>query len=55
MAAVAFGLAHIPFWGSAFALAADLPFGILMTAVYLGAATSRPTFLRTAQLSPWGY
>jgi membrane protease YdiL (CAAX protease family) len=35
MAAVAFGLAHIPFWGSTFALAADLPFGILMTAVYL--------------------
>src|SRR5262249_30508770 len=31
VAAVAFGLAHIPFWGSVFALGADLPFGILMT------------------------
>ncbi len=30
-----FGLAHIPAWGSAFAIAADLPLGILMTAVYL--------------------
>lgn len=35
MAAVSFGLAHIPAWGSAFALAADLPFGILMTLVYV--------------------
>ncbi len=35
MAALAFGMAHIPAWGSAFAIAADLPFGILMTAVYL--------------------
>jgi membrane protease YdiL (CAAX protease family) len=34
-AAVVFGLAHVPFWGGAFAIAVDLPFGILMTAVYL--------------------
>jgi len=32
---VAFGLAHIPMWGVGFALGADLPFGILMTAFYL--------------------
>jgi uncharacterized protein len=32
---VAFGLAHIPAWGTGFALAADLPFGILMTLFYL--------------------
>lgn len=35
MSAVVFGLAHIPMWGVAFALGADLPFGILMTAFYL--------------------
>jgi len=32
---VAFGLAHIPAWGTGFALGADLPFGILMTLFYL--------------------
>lgn len=32
---VAFGLAHIPWWGLGFALGADLPFGILMTMFYL--------------------
>jgi membrane protease YdiL (CAAX protease family) len=31
----AFGLAHIPAWGTGFALAADLPFGIVMTLFYL--------------------
>jgi membrane protease YdiL (CAAX protease family) len=35
IAAVGFGVAHIPAWGSAFALAVDLPFGILMTIAYL--------------------
>jgi membrane protease YdiL (CAAX protease family) len=35
ISAVAFGLAHIPTWGIGFALAADLPFGILMTVFYL--------------------
>jgi membrane protease YdiL (CAAX protease family) len=30
-----FGLAHIPAWGIAFALTVDLPFGLLMTIVYL--------------------
>jgi len=35
IAALAFGLAHIPAWGSAFALAADLPFGVFMTVVFL--------------------
>jgi membrane protease YdiL (CAAX protease family) len=35
IAAVGFGIAHIPAWGSAFALTVDLPFGILMTIVYL--------------------
>jgi membrane protease YdiL (CAAX protease family) len=35
ISAVAFGLAHIPAWGLGFALAADMPFGLLMTAFYL--------------------
>jgi membrane protease YdiL (CAAX protease family) len=35
IAVIAFALAHVPTWGLAFALAADLPFGILMTACYL--------------------
>jgi membrane protease YdiL (CAAX protease family) len=35
LAALIFGLAHIPAWGVPFALAADLPFGVLMTACYL--------------------
>ena len=35
LAALGFGLAHIPAWGSTFALAADLPFGVLMTFVYV--------------------
>jgi membrane protease YdiL (CAAX protease family) len=35
ISAVVFGLAHIPTWGLGFALGADLPFGIVMTAFYL--------------------
>ena len=35
LAALAFGLAHIPAWGVGFALAADLPFGIVATLCYL--------------------
>jgi membrane protease YdiL (CAAX protease family) len=35
ISAVAFGLAHVPAWGIGFALGADLPFGIVMTLVYL--------------------
>jgi membrane protease YdiL (CAAX protease family) len=35
IAAVIFGLAHIPAWGVGFALSADLPFGIVMTIFYL--------------------
>jgi membrane protease YdiL (CAAX protease family) len=35
ISAVIFGLSHIPQWGLGFALAADLPFGLLMTAFYL--------------------
>ena len=35
ISAVIFGLAHIPEWGLGFALAADMPFGLLMTAFYL--------------------
>jgi len=35
LAVLAFALAHIPAWGVPFALAADLPFGILMTIFYL--------------------
>ena len=35
IAAVVFGLAHGPSWGWSFALAADLPFGIVMTLFYL--------------------
>ena len=34
LAALAFGLAHVPFWGLGPALAADLPFGIVMVALY---------------------
>ncbi len=34
-AAVAFALAHVPYWGVRFALAADLPFGIVMTIFYV--------------------
>ena len=30
-----FTLAHVPTWGLGFALAADLPFGVVMTAAYL--------------------
>ena len=32
---VAFTLAHIPAWGAGYSLAADLPFGIVMTLFYL--------------------
>jgi membrane protease YdiL (CAAX protease family) len=32
---IAFGLAHIPFWGIGPALGADLPFGLVMTMFYL--------------------
>ncbi len=35
LAALAFGLAHIPFWGPGPALAADLPFGVVMVLAYL--------------------
>ena len=35
IAALVFGLAHAPMWSWQFALAADLPFGILMTLFYL--------------------
>jgi membrane protease YdiL (CAAX protease family) len=35
ISALAFGLAHVPTWGLAFSLGADLPFGIIMTAFYL--------------------
>jgi len=35
IATIGFALAHIPWWGLGFALAADLPFGILMTLFYL--------------------
>jgi membrane protease YdiL (CAAX protease family) len=35
ISATVFGVAHIPYWGVGFAVAADLPFGILMTAFYL--------------------
>lgn len=35
IAAVVFGLAHAPFWGVGPALAANLPFGVLMVAAYL--------------------
>lgn len=34
-ATVAFALAHVPYWGVRFALAADLPFGIVMTIFYV--------------------
>ena len=35
LAAVAFGLAHTPFWGLGPALAANLPFGVLMVCGYV--------------------
>ncbi len=35
IAALVFGLAHVSSWGWGFALAADLPFGIVMTLFYL--------------------
>jgi len=35
IAALIFGLAHVPSWGLGFALSADLPFGIYMTLFYL--------------------
>lgn len=35
VAVVVFGLAHVPFWGFGPALAADLPFGALMTVAYV--------------------
>ena len=35
IAAIVFGVAHIPAWGVGFSLAVDLPFGLLMTAFYL--------------------
>jgi membrane protease YdiL (CAAX protease family) len=35
LSALGFGLAHIPAWGAVFALAADLPMGVLMTIGYL--------------------
>ena len=35
LAAAAFGLAHTPFWGLGPALAANLPFGVLMVAAYI--------------------
>jgi membrane protease YdiL (CAAX protease family) len=35
ISAVIFGLSHIPYWGLGFALAADLPAGLLMSAFYI--------------------
>ena len=35
LAALAFGLAHIPAWGVGYALAADLPAGIVLVLFYL--------------------
>jgi membrane protease YdiL (CAAX protease family) len=35
LAALIFALAHTPVWGARFALAVDLPFGLLMTGSYL--------------------
>jgi membrane protease YdiL (CAAX protease family) len=35
ISATVFGLAHVPIWGLGFALAADLPMGIVMTVFYL--------------------
>ena len=40
LAIIAFGAAHIPFWGVGPALAADLPFGAVMTGLYLWRAGS---------------
>jgi membrane protease YdiL (CAAX protease family) len=35
LSAMAFAVAHVPAWGLGFSLAADLPFGIVMTLFYL--------------------
>jgi uncharacterized protein len=35
ISAVVFTLAHVPFWGLGFAIAADLPFAVVMTGFYL--------------------
>jgi uncharacterized protein len=35
LAAAAFGLAHAPFWGLGPALAANLPFGVIMVVAYI--------------------
>ena len=35
IAVIAFGLAHIPFWGVGFSLVADLPYGVLLVLFYL--------------------
>jgi uncharacterized protein len=35
LATVAFGAAHIPFWGVRFALVADLPVGVVLVLFYL--------------------
>ena len=35
LATVAFGAAHIPFWGFGFAVVADLPYGVLLVLFYL--------------------
>lgn len=35
LAALGFGLAHVPFWGVGPSLAADLPFGVVMVVAYL--------------------
>lgn len=35
ISAVIFGIGHIPAWGLGFALAADLPFGVVMTLFYV--------------------
>jgi len=34
-ATIAFAAAHVPYWGVRFSVAADLPFGILMTLFYM--------------------
>ena len=35
IALISFAIAHVPAWGVAFAIGADLPFGIVMTLFYL--------------------
>jgi membrane protease YdiL (CAAX protease family) len=35
LSAIAFAVAHVPAWGLGFSLAADLPFGMVMTLFYL--------------------